>query len=956
MYNKLSCQSVVFNPTYSGQSLSIGNDNSATFAQNNNLLDRSTHFLTTVANHVELWDVNYPGNTNLHSIEPDESPANVAHWSSLSTSLIVTGGEAGHLYVVDLRLKDHQGIVWKAPEAHSNAIRDAQFNPFIPYWLASGGDDSIVNIWDLRATCHKPLAKIDGHHGPISSIAWGNVRPEKLATTSRDGTFRIWSLSGSTIPIWDSYYQMVDSGSHRKTELLQLEEKWWPGTVETKIHSMDENFGICDGDIIPPEDSKVVPVGAFGIGEWGKLQIGPLYYGDLHKHSKGPVIQVLVSKNRPGLFYCATRSGQLCSQIFRPTTRGALDYPHRYDCDKDPLCYTIDNAIHYRHINLANNLIENLKAMDVVDDEQKRIRDDRVKDFEDCLNLRPPIQENDWNFDCFPAQDGKRLWTDTDMWQCALDIFRKDLAYWRTHLAPGCETIFADIPLDTGNLHPRLSSQLMKGTGFKLDKSNLIFPWDQAPSAPSPSPSFYDSSARKSQPDVEASPKVQTNKGLRRSSTTPNLTNDDFFASFAGLESLNERNSSGTVLNTGANWTPLQRAQTTAVPRQPKQLSRQPSFSPSTIKSIFTKSSKRLEKPLKQQNKSSARQESPLSQKEGPTVGQELQQKQQGESSSRQKTPVSLYDETLSGQETPLSQQDKPVIRQESSSSKQPTTLPTQNEHQQQQNTNPFDQQDTSPSLKDKSPAQRTNKHQSRQQRNISPVEREKQPPPSQQNISPTQRVEQQPQLRQDVSPLQHGEPEKFRLDTSGDDQHIDNAANSIVSSPQEMDIKSIIKFGSFGHPAAAQGNNQSIATSASTNNLSTSTNHNPITRATSSETSLPYQTTSTDNRSPLRLSDNNDIPIDSSELGNGKSPPRRNTTNKTDNDTSRPHMPQQHSGILAPAKSLRRAFTKKLQRNKTRSVSSSSISSNNPTDRDPQHHRQQPQADVSRPSSRNAL
>ncbi|ORZ10108.1 hypothetical protein BCR42DRAFT_112849 [Absidia repens] len=639
-------------------------------------------------------------------------------------------------------------------------------------------------------------------------------------------------------------------------------------------------------------------------------------------------IGLVYSTVLPVLVNCAHKYSGRLQEAHLIILTGLIQF--RYDCNKDPLCYTIDNAIHYRHINVAKNLIENLKAIHIEDEEQKRIRDDRVRDFEDCLSLRPPIQEHDWNFDCIPAQDSKRLWTETDMWQCALDVFRKDLFYWRTHLAPGCETVFADLPLDTGDLHPRLSYQLMKGVGFKLNKSNPTFPWDQEPLVSSRS--FYDSSsARKSQPDVEDLPEVQMNKGLRRSSTTPNLTNDDIFATYAGLENLNERNSSGTVLNTGANWTRLQRAQTTITPKQPKQISRQPSFSPSTIKSIFRKSSKRLEKPLNQQSKSPVRQESPLSQQEGPTIGQEKKHTQQEESSSRQETPVSLYDETPTGQGTPLSQQDEPDIRQESSPSKQSVTLLAQDEHQ--------------------------------QQRNILPAKREKQPSQSQQPISPTPRTEQQPQLQQIASPPQHDEPidqsQKLHLDTSGDDQYInsiDSAANNNVSSPQQMDIKSIIKYGSFGNPAATQGNKQSIGTSASTTNLSSTTSSNPFTHTTSSETSLPNQTTSTNNRPPPRLSDNNDIRVDSSELGSEMSSPQRYTTSKRDNDTSRPPMPRQHSGLLAPAKSLRRAFTKKLKRNKTRSFSSSSVSSNNPTDRDPQHHRQQPQPDISRPSSRNAL
>lgn len=81
---------------------------------------------------------------------------------------MVAGGQEGLLNVIDLRLQEHQGIVWQG--THGGSVLDAQFSPFIPFWLASAGDDGVVDIWDLRATCHKPLAKIDGHLGPVTSV------------------------------------------------------------------------------------------------------------------------------------------------------------------------------------------------------------------------------------------------------------------------------------------------------------------------------------------------------------------------------------------------------------------------------------------------------------------------------------------------------------------------------------------------------------------------------------------------------------------------------------------------------------------------------------------------------------------------------------------------------------------------------------------------------------------
>jgi hypothetical protein len=39
------------------------------------------------------------------------------------------------------------------------------------------------------------------------------------------------------------------------------------------------------------DTNQVELVGAFGIGEWGRMNIGPLYYGDSHIQSKGSVVK-----------------------------------------------------------------------------------------------------------------------------------------------------------------------------------------------------------------------------------------------------------------------------------------------------------------------------------------------------------------------------------------------------------------------------------------------------------------------------------------------------------------------------------------------------------------------------------------------------------------------------------------------------------------------------------------
>lgn len=74
--------------------------------------------------------------------------------------------------------------IWSVKDTHMGGITDVAFNTFIPYWIASSGllshlnifdfslgEDGVVKMWDIRFLKGN-AARIDAHYGSISSVCF----------------------------------------------------------------------------------------------------------------------------------------------------------------------------------------------------------------------------------------------------------------------------------------------------------------------------------------------------------------------------------------------------------------------------------------------------------------------------------------------------------------------------------------------------------------------------------------------------------------------------------------------------------------------------------------------------------------------------------------------------------------------------------------------------------------
>lgn len=84
-------------------------------------------------------------------------------------------------------------------EAHATDVNVISWNRLTLYLLASGGDDGVLRVWDLRmfgtVAVPGPVADFKHHRGAVTSVEWSPHEASVLCTTSADDTAAVWDLA-----------------------------------------------------------------------------------------------------------------------------------------------------------------------------------------------------------------------------------------------------------------------------------------------------------------------------------------------------------------------------------------------------------------------------------------------------------------------------------------------------------------------------------------------------------------------------------------------------------------------------------------------------------------------------------------------------------------------------------------------------------------------------------------
>jgi WD40 repeat protein/serine/threonine protein kinase len=138
-------------------------------------------YLLRFGEKTSMWNQNNPNDGNIIFRGKHYFGGAWAHGGDLG----VAGGMDGGVYL---------GAMWHGEDrvlrGHSGAVRSLAFSPD-DRWLVSGGDDTMVRVWDMRDSSLHQIFK--GHLDRVNSVAFA-TSGKQIASASADGTVKLWRL------------------------------------------------------------------------------------------------------------------------------------------------------------------------------------------------------------------------------------------------------------------------------------------------------------------------------------------------------------------------------------------------------------------------------------------------------------------------------------------------------------------------------------------------------------------------------------------------------------------------------------------------------------------------------------------------------------------------------------------------------------------------------------------